>query len=300
VALGAALRASTFGTSFCDGDGKIRVFFPKPSATGEAKYTLAGKVTALDPAIDLHGAVAELENRISGEKREEELGPDGQFAFANLALSENFTNNFTLKIVEVSGNVLMEIARDVEQRRDYRLIGGELSKQAVLSRPIKMDVARGNRVHKKTLLERATELPHEAPFRFKTVDESKVIRFPIYDEHILLKEIKVELDTVPEVGTQVDFVIACDEKFFLTVRGEIEGKKFSVFIEPPPRQKEPTKEDWKKLQSEFDEAVQALPEGQQLECTAKRMRLDRALDEGLSANDMPQVKNKAGEYRDLV
>jgi len=300
VAFGAALRASTFGTELTDTAGRVRVFFPRPGATNAARYSLTGKVTALDATIDLASAGGELQNRITGQSEDNELSPEGEFAFHDIALTENFTNNLTLRVVTVTGIELATISRDVEHRQDYKTIGGTLSKQAVLSRPIKLDVLRGNRIHKKTLVARGKELPCEEKFRLVTVDEGKTIRFPIYDEHLLLKEVRVDLDAAPEAGTPIDFTIACDEKFFLTVRGEIEGKPFAAFIEPPPPQRDPTRADWEKLKREFDEAVESLPQGDQMLMTAQRMRLDRAVDDGFRSSDGPQLMSKMGEYRDVV
>ncbi|MFQ5651628.1 MAG: Hsp70 family protein [bacterium] len=300
VAFGAALRAATFGTAMTDDSRKVQVFFPKASATSQTTYSLTGEVKALDPAVDLESATVEVVNQVSGEKREEELDADHRFVIDNLALDEEFTNNFTLRVLDQEGQELVHLARNIVQSKTHTSAGGELSRVTTLARPIQLEILRGNQVRKKVLLRRGTSLPCEEKFRLATVDESNEIRFPIYDEHMLLKEVTVKLDPPPAIGTQIDFVIRCDEKYFMTIHGDIQGKNFSAFIEPPPPQKPPTPTDWERLQQEFDDVCQSLPEGEKIVFEARRMRLDRSLKEAFQANDSPMVQSKMGEYRDLV
>lgn len=300
VALGAAIRATTYGLNMYDGRKRILVNLRNPGGTDRSTYTVSGKVQVLDPSIDLNNANLHVTAREGGFREEKRLDDNGNFSFRNIPLQENTISNFVLTIVDSRGQEVAVFGRSVAQNQEYRSTGTGLTNPAVLSRPICLEVLDGGKSINQVLLEVGASLPADGHFTFYTTDQSGMLRMPLYEENMVIKTIEIPVDTSLPEGTPVEFYIQCDEKRYINAEGEVAGQRFAARVEPPPPPSPPTKQDYEQLLNHFKEALGYLSEGQKMKFRARKKKISADIEEAFQVSETPKLLQRMAELDGLI
>lgn len=299
VAKGAAIRASATGTIVYDDERQAQIQFRGQGGTSKEKCNLTGFAQKFDGKLFPQGTSIRVCRQDGSVIGEEKLRDNGFFRFRSLDLQNDAITTFKISILDESGNVITEMGRKIERKKEIREIGGVMS-TAVLSKPILLELVDRNRLIRAILIDEGTSLRAEGCFRFFLRDQSKILRFPLFQGNRQIKEVVIDLDQEFEIGTPMDFIIKCDENTEIKLTAIIEGREFNVDVGPPPPPLPPTDMEIRELIAEFNRQFENLREEDQ---HSFRQRLESLLDElrqAMIASDNAKAINKFADMEGLI
>lgn len=260
VALGAAIRAAASGgIDIYDAKRAVRVAFKGISSTATKHATVGGRVEALHAGLDLRGGSIQLRINEMGYKEEVVLKTEGAFSFKAVPLQSASENLLIFEVCTDSGKPVATVTRSLFQSPTPLRPTGGFSGTALLSKTLYLEVIREGRLFRKELIKALTTLPTSAEYEFSHPGQTLRLRFPLYQQQKLIKEIIVEnLPMLPE-GTPVRFKVDVDELAGLTVKGLVGNRSFDARIDPPAERKPPTPAELQALVEDFQEELQKLP-----------------------------------------
>jgi len=306
VAMGAAIKAATYGTTHIADDRRFQIMLKSYNSTQEVRHTVYGSVHSLDDELDLSEGTVEIEDiSVASYNEETNLGKNGHFRFRGVPLTQNALNNFDLI---VRGERAVEIGRIpivIQHSLDIQPLPTDIGGGEPLAKAWRLEVVgRKGRLEKFDLLEEGTPVPATRTYDFITTDQTGKVRIALFEEDRLIREILVEVPTSLPVDSAVNLNIRCDEKYFITVDGNIPdapGIEFHVEIEPPPPPPIPTTEDVEELRLEFEGAVEYIknPDRQGRLWTEFQKTYDD-IQEAFSNQDEPKLRQRVPELAALV
>lgn len=301
VALGAALRAAAAGLWVGDDDGQVRIWFRGAGATSKDRTIISGQVEPIRERLGLAGGRIVLSDADGGVLAEADLKDELRFAFPGVELEAGALNQFRLALYDARGTLVASIGRSIAQADDVRQAVGAHLSTAVLAKPIVLEGTDGDRLVRTVLLPDGTTLPTTARFTFAVAVDGGHVRLPIYQAGRIVKELSADVGAV-SVGTPVDVEIACDEQVQITVRFSVAGRAFGGTIDPPPPDGVPSSHEVDTIDSEFEEVLGKLDDGQAEAGEFRRayagVRDD--VDEARNAADHPKLIARVADLSALV
>jgi len=299
VAKGAAIRASATGTIIYDDKRRAKIQFRGQGGTSREKCNLTGFVQKPDGTFFPPGTSIRVCGHDGSVIGEEKLRDNGFFRFSAVDLQNDAITTFKISILDESGNIITEMGRKIERKKEVREIGGVMS-TAVLSKPILLELVDRGRLVRAILIDEGTSLRAEGSFRFFLRDQSKILRFPLFQGNRQIKEVIIELKQDFEIGTPIEFIIKCDENTAIKLTAVIKGKEFNVDVDPPPPPLPPTDVEIRELLKKFERQYENLREEDQ---HSFRQRLDSLVDElkqAMLAGDNAKAINKFADMEGLI
>jgi molecular chaperone DnaK len=299
VALGAALRAAAAGVGVSDESNLVRLWFRGSAATKREQATISGHLEPLEGALSLEGGRLRLITATGEVIGEVELKEGLRFAFPTVPLEAETLNEFRCEVRDSAGKQVAVLGRSIAHASDQKESVGRALSTSVLSKPIVLEGADGDRLVRQVLLGEGTSLPTRSRFTFGVGDPTGRIRLPIYQENRIIKELQVNVGQVA-VGTPVDVEIACDEQVRIHVRFSIGDKEFGGNIEPPPPDSVPSEYDIQKIEQRFLDVLSRLDEADAARLLASYETARRDLNEALAGADYPKVIQRTADLEGLV
>jgi molecular chaperone DnaK len=299
VALGAALRAGANGLGVGDDDRRVRLWFRSAGATRSDRATISGHVECLAPGLSLEQGSIRLSGAAGEDVSEVSLASGLRFSFPQVALEPDSLNRFGFAISDAAGQVIATVERSILRGEDQREPVGRALSTAVLSKPILLEGADGDRLVRTVLLPEGTSLPAKAKFTFSLGDPTGRIRLPIYQASRIIKELSADVGDV-RVGTPVEIEIDCDAQVRIEVRFSLNDRVFGGKIQPPPPDAVPTEFDIERVHAKFGSIVRTL-DTSDAELLAERYdNARRDAVEALRTADYPKLIQRVSDLEALT
>ncbi|MEM9877282.1 MAG: Hsp70 family protein, partial [Myxococcota bacterium] len=229
VALGAAVHAAQLGgVRVGDPEAAACVCFTSPLVARETPLKLALVVESA-PEETREVAVARGDDILVGVPY---TGDADATLRMDVPLTEAADLELMLELRDDDGELLAALPFAVH-RGDVRPRASALSRPAVLSKDIALEVVRAQRRERKTLLPKGTGLPMKVEQRFFTSDRSGAVVLRLLQGRMPIKTLMLEVPADLAVGSEVKLSIRCDEAMRLEARAEVGGQELWATLEPP-------------------------------------------------------------------
>jgi molecular chaperone DnaK len=305
VGLGAAVRAAAIGGLTVDNPEKsVRITFRGISATDMKQISIGGTVEALTPAINVANGKICLAHSDLNYQDEQEIKGNGAFAFRRVPLQSATENHLTFEVYDQHGILIATIERSLYQSKQELPPTGGSTGTAILSKAIKMgvvyqDVGRDYE-QPKVLFSEGTTLPAHCKGTFYYRKDANYIRLPLYQGEKVIKEIRIEVESPVEKGTEIPLVFEVDVLATITVKGQVAKTVFAVTVEAAPPRKSPTPEDVQMLKKNFNTAVVLLPIEKRSTTLAQYRRVLQGYESAVKRDDREQAIHEFEEMLGIV
>jgi molecular chaperone DnaK len=299
VALGAALRAAVSGVGIGDDQRRLRLWVQTAGATNRTSITVSGHVEPRAAELDLTGGRLRLTTPDGDLLGETEIKPGLRFAFPGVQLEAGAINELQFAVEDALGAPVALLARTIVHDVNQPQSLGRALSTAVLPKPIVMEGTDTGRLVRRVLLAEGTSLPAKAQFTFAVVDESGLIRLPIYQENRVIKELSARVGRIA-IGTPVGVEITCDEQVRITVGFWVGEQQYGGEIEPPPPDAVPTEYEIEDSAARFYDALELLDEQDSKRLSRQYDPLREELDEARAGADYPKLIQRAADLEGLV
>ncbi len=252
VALGAAIHAAQIGG--------LRVGDPERRAQALFTSPLVAKESPLKIALRVEQAP---------EGTREVAVARGDEILVSTPYDPTATMRLAVPLTDAPDQALtLELRDDVEEvlaslpfalhRGDVRPRATSLSRPAVVSKDIAIEVVRANRRERRTLLPKGTGLPMKVEQRFFTADQSGAVVLRLLQGRMPIKTLMIQVPRDLPVGSLVKLSVRCDEAMRLEAKADVAGQELWATVEPPAPPKFDPKGDVEGLLEQADAVKRSL------------------------------------------